>query len=104
MSLRLKIVLALMLLGAAATTAVGAWSYVSTRSERERALDRSLNSAARTSNLVDLVRQSTRPGGRPRSFDQILVQLIDSEGQPLGGGLPQPLPVAPADLAVAQRS
>ena len=39
MSLRLKIVLALMLLAAVTTTAVGAWSYISTRDELERLED-----------------------------------------------------------------
>jgi two-component system sensor histidine kinase MprB len=103
MSLRLKIVLALMLLAAAATTAVGAWSYISTRAELEQAVDRSLDSAARTNNLVDLIRNGNRPpGGRPRSFDQILTQVIDSNGTPVLYGSPSPLPVVAADIAVAR--
>jgi two-component system sensor histidine kinase MprB len=92
-----------MLLAAAATTAVGAWSYISTRAELEQAVDRSLDSAARTNNLVDLIRNGARaPGGRPRSFDQILAQLIDSNGTPVSTGSPSLLPVVAADVAVAQ--
>ena len=72
------------LAAATATTAVGAWSYVSTRSELEGAVDRSLDAAAHTTNLVNLVRQGgNRPGQRPRSFDQILGQLIANDGSPL---------------------
>ena len=46
MSLRLKIVAALVLLAACATAAVGVSSYVSTRHELNQVVDRSLTSAA----------------------------------------------------------
>jgi len=46
MSLRLKIVAALVLLAACATAAVGASSYVSTRHELNQVVDRSLTTAA----------------------------------------------------------
>jgi two-component system, OmpR family, sensor histidine kinase MprB len=103
MSLRLKIVLALMLLAATATTAVGAWSYLSTRNELEQAIDRSLDTAARIDNLVDIVRQGDGPHGqRPRSFDQILVQFIDSSGQRVSNATGESLPVSQGDLEIAQ--
>ncbi len=109
MSLRLKIVLALMLLAAVATTAVGASSYLSTRNELEHAVDQSLDTASHRSgrDLLDLALASGgRPGQRPRSFDQILVQAIDASGHVEQIG-PNPnqqevLPVTPIDIAVAR--
>lgn len=104
MSLRLKTVLALMLLAATATTAVGAWSYLSTRTELERSVDRSLDTAARRPDLRDLaVASGGRQGQRPRSFDQILVQAIDADGHPfLSAFNAQPvLPVSQIDVDVA---
>src|SRR6476620_9432517 len=101
MSLRLKIVLALMLLAAVTTTAVGAWSYISTRDELEQAVDRSLETAANTG-YPEQARQASRgPGGRPKSFDQILVQAIDDRGQIIGQLQWQMIGVTDADVQVA---
>ncbi|MCU1504639.1 MAG: signal transduction histidine kinase [Ilumatobacteraceae bacterium] len=103
MSLRLKIVLALMLLAATATTAIGAWSYISTRTELGNAVDRSLDTASQRHDLLQLAQESVaRAAGRPRSFDAILVQAIDSSGQPvMGPNLQQVLPVTQVDIDVA---
>jgi two-component system sensor histidine kinase MprB len=104
MSLRLKIVLALMLLAAAATTAVGVSSYLSTRNTLEQAVDRSLDSAAQSNNLTQLAFQSAgRPGPRPISFDRIVVQVIDADGD-LVFNVPKIMPITAVDIAVANQS
>jgi hypothetical protein len=92
-SLRLKIVLALVLLATCATAAVGYSSYVSTRNELNAVIDRSLQDAAK--NPTQLLRSFGRdgfpgfgpgrggsaPGGDgdapPRVFDSVLAQVID---------------------------
>lgn len=81
MSLRLKIVLALMLLAAVTTTAVGTWSYVSTRNELLSAIDRSLDNALRTGYpMQQAAGTNGKPNGRPRIFDQIQVQWLNPDG------------------------
>jgi hypothetical protein len=93
-SLRFKIVIALVLLATCATVAVGASSYVSTRHELDEVVDQSLRDAA--SNPAGLLRIFGRgPGfqpGRgfgndgddtgppPRSFDAVLAQFISPDG------------------------
>ena len=105
MSLRLKIVLALMLLAAVSTAAVGAWSYRSTRNELEHAVNRSLTAAALRTDLEELARQSAnRRNPRPRAFDQIVVQALDADGDVISafpGQSTAALPVARRDIAVA---
>jgi len=101
-SLRLKIILALMTLAATATISVGAWSYVSTRNELERAVDHSLDVALDTRYPEQAARAAANmPGGRPRSFDQILVQAIDADGTITGRLQPQAIEVTDADVQVA---
>jgi len=117
MSLRLKIVLALTLLAAGATAAIGIVSYTTTKHELEEAVDRSLDAAAR--NLIerpflgegdgdgdgdgDGNPPVVRPGreDRPRSFEQVLVQTINSDGTVDSAPYSGELPVGEADLAVA---
>jgi two-component system sensor histidine kinase MprB len=121
-SLRLKIVLALVLLATCATAAVGVSSYVSTQRELNQAIDRSLRDAA--ANLGDLLRFSGRgPGGLgparggfgtddgngaagapPRVFDAVLAQIIAPDGTILRSPQSGELPVDDADLAVANGS
>ena len=102
MSLRLKIILALMTLAATATISVGAWSYVSTRNELERAVDHSLDMALNTRYPEQAARvAASAPGGRPRSFDQILVQAIDANGTITGLLQQQVIEVTDADVQVA---
>ena len=114
MSLRLKIVLALTLLACGATAAIGVVSYTSTKHELEATIDKSLDNAAR--NLLDrpalgdadgdgdgLGGGNGRPGneGRPRSFEQVLYQVIDRNGLVLSSGQTYPLPVSDRDRSVA---
>jgi two-component system, OmpR family, sensor histidine kinase MprB len=115
LSLRLKIVLALTALAAAATAAIGIASYASTKRSLESAVDHSLADAAQhvqsSPALGDpdtdgdgTAKPGSNPSGRPRSFEQVLLQVIDSSGvvvlQPTSGALP----VGSADKAVAASS
>lgn len=103
MSLRLKIVLALTLLAATATVAIGVFSYRTTRHELEGAVDRSLALAA--TSLEDRVRGAgwpQQPGReRPRAFEQVLYQFITPGGVVIVQGQADQLPITSADLAVA---
>ncbi|MGZ4804836.1 MAG: HAMP domain-containing sensor histidine kinase [Ilumatobacteraceae bacterium] len=121
MSLRLKIVAALVLLAACATAAVGISSYVSTRHELNQVVDRSLTTAA--SNPRQLLRfAGGGPGGvggpglgtlntdadgdvlvgpPPRAFDAVLAQVIGADGTVLLSPQSGQLPVDVADQAVA---
>jgi two-component system, OmpR family, sensor histidine kinase MprB len=120
-SLRLKIVLALVLLATCATAAVGFSSYVSTRHELNEVVDRSLQDAA--SDPRQLVRFFGRgpggfpgrgfgsaadgngPGGAPpRVFDSVLAQFIDTSGTIVLSPQSGQLPVDAADRAVADGS
>ncbi len=121
MSLRLKIVAALVLLAACATAAVGISSYVSTRHELNEVVDRSLRDAA--ANPVQLLRYFGRgPGGGrgrawirrgfrracrappPRVFDAVLAQIIAADGTVVRSPQSGELPVDDADRAVADGS
>jgi two-component system sensor histidine kinase MprB len=115
-SLRLKIILALTLIGMAATAAIGVVTYNNTRHQLLSAVERSLNDAAQSMRdrpaLADPDRDgdgTMKPGGslgsavdRPRSFEQVLVQTLNSRGdivlQPRSGALP----VSAADRSIAQ--
>ncbi len=120
MSLRLKIVLALVLLATCATAAVGASSYVSTRHELNEVIDRSLTDAA--ANPTSLLRFFGRGGGPgigppggfdpdadgdgvnnvpPRVFDAVLAQIIRSDGTILRAPPSGNLPVGDADKTIA---
>ena len=117
MSLRLKIVAALVLLATCATAAVGISSYVSTRHELNEVVDRSLTDAA--SNPIQLLRFFGRGPGGPgpgfgtdadgdstngppaRVFDAVLAQLIGPDGSIVRSPQSGSLPVDAADRAVA---
>lgn len=117
MSLRLKIVLALAVLATAATVAVGAASYTSTRHQLGRSVERSLDDAARQLRDRPFLGPGDgdgddlgpadddgngRPGhDRPRSFEQVLVQVLTPDGRVLLEPNSGALPVGAADLAVA---
>ena len=118
MSLRLKIVLALTLLAAGATAAIGIVSYTTIRHELQETVDKSLDEAARqfqrTPLLVDNDKHNDNDGvpsiggrngslgrDRPRSFEQVLYQKIDAEGNVQISGQADELPVTDADRAVA---
>ncbi|MEP7048331.1 MAG: HAMP domain-containing sensor histidine kinase [Ilumatobacteraceae bacterium] len=118
MSLRLKIVLALVLLATCATAAVGFSSYVSTQHELNEAIDSSLQDAA--ANPGQLIRFFGRgPGGfgnapgrgtatdvtgagsPARVFDAVLAQVIANDGTIVRSPNSGELPVDAADLAIA---
>ena len=121
MSLRLKIVAALVLLAACATAAVGVSSYVSTRHELNEVVDRSLRDAA--ANPVQLLRFFGRgpalggPGrggfdpdtdgdgipnvAPPRVFDAVLAQIIGADGVIVQSPQSGELPIDDSDRAVA---
>jgi len=116
MSLRLKIVVALVLLATCATAAVGVSSYVSTRHELNEVVDRSLEDAATNPLLFRFLGRG--PGGRaapgdfgtdadgdavgpPRVFDAVLAQVIGADGTILRAPQSGDLPVDDADRAVA---
>ena len=113
MSLRLKIVLALTLLAAGATAAIGIVSYTTIRHELHETVDKSLDEAARqfqrTPRLGDAGSGVPPIGGRvnspgrdrPRSFEQVLFQKIDADGNVHISGQTDELPVTDADRAVA---
>ena len=109
MSLRLKLVLALVGLVAVATAAIGAFSYGTTRQELLGQLDASLNSS-----LDDALTQLRRPGGLERvlgsedrggfrSSSDVVVQVVTSDGTVYsrGGAV---LPVDDEDLELASGS
>jgi two-component system, OmpR family, sensor histidine kinase MprB len=101
MSLRLKLAIAMVVLAASATIAVGAVSYASTNRVLRNQIDRSLDDAAsrvldgRGPGLAEVAPTSGRGPGRDdeeRQFSRILVQLVAADGtvvQPsYGGALP----------------
>jgi two-component system sensor histidine kinase MprB len=106
-SLRLKIVLALTLLAVCATAAIGVVSYTSTKHELERTVDTSLDAAAR--GFVDhpSLGDADNDGdnvpirSRPRSFEQVVYQVIDDEGNVTKTPDSGALPISARDLAVA---
>lgn len=123
MSLRVKIVLLLAALSATATIAIGVASYTTTRHELNETVDESLEAAAamireRGTAGIDLDGDGDfmrpgpgggdgdgdgrRPGhGRPRSFEQVLVQTLAADGTVLVSPDSGALPVTDDDLAVA---
>jgi two-component system, OmpR family, sensor histidine kinase MprB len=107
-SLRVKFAIAMVLLSAAATVAVGSVGYFSTSRELRQQIDRSLGDAAR-SLPPNLGGRPNRPGPGgdddviPRNFTQILVQLIDRDGDVLRQPASGELPVTNTDIAVAAR-
>jgi two-component system, OmpR family, sensor histidine kinase MprB len=106
MSLRWKIAAALMLLAGLAAATIGASTYRSTRHELNEVIDQSLDNAARASISAGVFQPNGRPDGdgspiggpprqdgpRRRGFDQVLVQVLDAEGNvilaPSAGELP----------------
>ena len=110
MSLRVKLILALTLLAAAATAAIGVASYTSTKHQLESSVDASLVDAAARFIERPEMGDPDHDGDegdhspaydRPRSFEQVLYQRIAADGtiliQPQSGALP----VSAADLSVA---
>lgn len=105
MSLRLKIILSLLLLATIATAAVGVTSYLSTKAELDQVVNRSLDEAVRLLNRGDLPLgqpgNGGPPGGGPRNFQQVIVQVIDADGTIVRAPGTGEMPVGAADLRVA---
>jgi two-component system sensor histidine kinase MprB len=99
LSLRLKIVLALTALAVAATAAIGIASYTSSKRELDQSVQASLLLAAgelqQRPEIGDPDKDGDNHAGgsvRPRNFQQVLVQTLDSSGnvvlKPDTGALP----------------
>ena len=103
MSLRLKIILLLGLMAAAATAVIGITTYRSTSRELRENIDRSLDSAAqRFQRVPDFDGNGPRPGfDQAPIFEQVLWQVIAADGTVLSSPATGELPVTEADLAVA---
>jgi len=115
MSLRIKLAVSMVALAAGATITVGAISYASTEHELRTQVDASLrDAAARYEGHADnngsgpaAVLPTPRPGDtdgdgdEPRSFTQIIVQLIRADGTIVLTPRSGKLPVSESDLAVA---
>ena len=102
MSLRLKLMLALIVLAVGATLAIGVASYTTTRHELQDTVDRSLDSAAHRlqggpPNLPQVPGRPQRPG----AFEQILVQHIAPNGSIVEAPESGELPVTADDVDVA---
>jgi two-component system sensor histidine kinase MprB len=106
MSLRLKFTIAMVTLAAAATIAVGLVGYAATSKELRDQVDASLVDAARrlASGLPPVDRGGPSGGGDRddyRDVTQILVQVIDDDGDVVRAPAIGPLPVSDGDLRVA---
>jgi two-component system sensor histidine kinase MprB len=102
-SLRVKIMLLLAVMAAAATAAIGVASYRATSGELRRAVDSSLDDAAQRF-------QQHGPGGlgrpadaddRPPTFEQVQWQVIDGQGNVVSSPSSGDMPVSAGDIAVA---
>src|SRR5262245_32474642 len=116
MSLRVKLVLSLVLLSAAATIAIGVWSYAATADRLHAEIDRSLESAAHEltegrgpygpphGGPIDVDGDTVGPpgaeGGLPR-FDQVVLQIVDTDGDVLLRTSDEELPGAAEAATVA---
>ncbi len=108
MSLRIKLIVALTLLASAATAAIGISSYRSTEHQLQSDIDNSLDDAARrlaeSPDWGDADHDGDEHGpsdGRPRSFEQVLIQIISPDGAVLASPNSGELPVSEDDLQVA---
>jgi len=116
MSLRIKLILALAALSALATIGLGVWSYAATADRLHHEIDSSLVVAAHPiverlggideTELDQRGGSTDRPEGnypfeRPRSFEQIFLQILDETGVPLYGPRSGPLPVSSGDEDIA---
>jgi two-component system, OmpR family, sensor histidine kinase MprB len=112
MSLRVKLVLALVLVSTTATVAIGVWSYVATANRLYDEIDRSLTEATRETPQrlerggLDVDGDERVPGrlpppGRGLVDDTLVVQVIDPDGDVVASVTGTDLPVSDADRTVA---
>lgn len=110
MSLRLKLILALTLLATAATAAIGVVSYRGTEHQLRQAVDRSLTAASlRIAERPSIADPDDRHPDddiieRPRSFEQVLYQLVDRNGNVLVAPWSGELPVGDVERSIARSS
>ncbi len=118
MSLRAKLVLGLVALAAFATITIGVSSYVTTRDQLYNAVDESLELAVVRLAEIRFGGRGAEGGRgprstvelpdgifeRPRSFEQILVQVIDGQGSVVASPSTGVLPVGDRELEVASSS
>jgi two-component system, OmpR family, sensor histidine kinase MprB len=113
-SLRFKLVLAIVALTAASTVTIGVLSYAGIAHRLESEVDRSLDDAARQvaspdpdgdrpgfNNNDHSETPQRQPDNRPPSFEQILVQYLDRGGAVVAAPAGLDLPVDDHDQAVA---
>jgi two-component system, OmpR family, sensor histidine kinase MprB len=108
LSLRLKIVLALTALAVAATAAIGIASYTSSKRELDESVQQSLQLAASDVQTRPEIGDPDKDGdnhaggiARPRNFQQVLVQTLDTKGNVVLKPDTGALPVSAVDRAIA---
>ncbi len=109
MTLRLKLVIAISGLAALATIAIGASTYRTTEAQLDAEVDRSLQQALASieariiqgvpSRYEELVPRSSP--SRPRTFERILLQIVNDDGEVVATSAEAPLPVDEIDRRVA---
>jgi two-component system sensor histidine kinase MprB len=101
-SLRLKLVLALALLAAFSTVAIGVTTYVATADQLQTSVDASLAQQERLDDATDPDHDQRQGPGFGRSSDiGISKQVIDANGDLVESAIDPPLPISAADIAVA---
>jgi hypothetical protein len=108
-TLRLKLVVAISSLAAFATIVVGATTYRTTEEQLDAEVDRSLQQALASieariiqgvpSRYEELVPRSSP--SRPRTFERIVLQVIDDDGTAVATSADDPLPVDAVDERIA---
>jgi two-component system sensor histidine kinase MprB len=108
-TLRLKLVVAISSLAAFATIVVGATTYRTTEEQLDAEVDRSLQQALASieariiqgvpSRYEELVPRSSP--SRPRTFERIVLQVIDDDGTVVATSADDPLPVDAVDERIA---
>jgi two-component system sensor histidine kinase MprB len=113
MTLRAKLVLTLVLLSATATVTVGVWSYLATRDRLEAEVDASLEAAVAEVHRRPPFQRPDVPGDGPFGggapggpgtlprFEQVLLQILDEDGEVVIAPDAGTLPVDDAARAVA---
>lgn len=113
MTLRTKLVLALVAVSVLSTVAIGAWAWTASADQLRDEVDRSLERATAElagplgRELFDDHDEPGRPSGgdpfrrRPPGLDQVVVQLIDPDGEVVASTSQVVLPVDEVDLVLA---
>lgn len=112
MTLRLKLVIAISTLAAFATIAIGATTYRTTEDQLDAEVDRSLQQALASvearvnegvpSRFDEFVPRSS--ASRPRTFERIVLQIVESDGSVYATSADDPLPVDAIDERIASNA